>query len=92
VIRWFGPFLLISALASNIVLAADSDFYLIILLPHVGIYILPFLDLFLKRIGVHLHPLRLATHFFSMNAALFLGLFKSIGRVKTGVWERTARE
>jgi cellulose synthase/poly-beta-1,6-N-acetylglucosamine synthase-like glycosyltransferase len=91
VIRWFGPFLLLAALASNIALAFYSTWYLVILVPHVLVYLLPLLDFFLKKLGIHLHPLRLATHFFSMNAALFLGLFKSIGKVKTGVWERTAR-
>jgi cellulose synthase/poly-beta-1,6-N-acetylglucosamine synthase-like glycosyltransferase len=91
VIRWFGPFLLLAALASNIVLALYSNFYLIILMPHAGIYFLPVLDLVLKKAGLHIHPLRLATHFFSMNAALFLGLFRSLGKVETGVWERTTR-
>jgi cellulose synthase/poly-beta-1,6-N-acetylglucosamine synthase-like glycosyltransferase len=91
VIRWFGPFLLLGALVSNIVLASYSIFYLVILVIHLGIYILPLLDFLLKKAGLHIHPLRLATHFFSMNAALFLGLFKSFGEIKTGIWERTAR-
>jgi cellulose synthase/poly-beta-1,6-N-acetylglucosamine synthase-like glycosyltransferase len=91
VIRWFGPFLLLAALAVNICLAFHSTFYLVILVFHLAVYFLPVLDFLLKKAGVHIHSLRLATHFFSMNAALFLGFFRSMGRVRSGVWERTAR-
>ena len=91
VIRWFGPFLLILALLMNVLLALDSLFYLVLLLLHLSVYALPLLDYLLKKMSIHIHPLRLATHFFSMNAALFLGFFRSMGKVRSGVWERTAR-
>jgi cellulose synthase/poly-beta-1,6-N-acetylglucosamine synthase-like glycosyltransferase len=91
VIRWFGPFLLIAALAANAILAFSSTLYLIILVPHLFVYTLPFWDFLFKKAGIHLHPLRLATHFFSMNAALFVGFFRSMRKVRSGVWERTKR-
>lgn len=91
VVRWFGPFLLIAALVANIILAFSSWKYLIILIPHVLVYSLPLLDYLLKITGIHIHALRLATHFFSMNAALFIGFFRSMKKVRSGVWERTKR-
>ena len=91
VIRWFGPFFLLIALSINLYLAFYSSFYLLVLALQLMVYLLPLLDFVLKRSGVHIHPLRLATHFFSMNAALFVGFFKSMGKVRSGVWERTAR-
>jgi cellulose synthase/poly-beta-1,6-N-acetylglucosamine synthase-like glycosyltransferase len=91
VLRWFGPFLLLSALAANIVLAFGSPAYRVVLAFHLLAYLLPLIDFLLKKIGLHVHALRLATHFFSMNAALFVGFFRSMGRIRTGVWERTAR-
>lgn len=91
VIRWFGPFFLLAALFTNIILALHSTFYLYILIPHLLVYSLPLLDFILKKAGVHLNPLRLATHFFSMNAALFAGFFKSMMKVRSGIWERTSR-
>jgi glycosyltransferase involved in cell wall biosynthesis len=92
VIRWFGPFLLLLALAANIYLAFTAGiFYLWILAGHVAVYLMPLLDFILKKAGVYISGLRLATHFFSMNAALFIGFFRSIGRVSSGAWERTER-
>ncbi len=92
VIRWFGPFFLLLALASNILLAAGgSVIYLTILAFHILLYLIPLLDRFLKKAGLHIAPFRLVTHFIAMNAALFIGFFRALGKVRSGVWERTAR-
>ncbi len=91
VIRWFGPFLLIIALVSNILLALRYNYYLLILACHLLIYIIPLLDLLLKKINIHIRLFRLITHFLSMNAALFVGFFRSMKKVRSGVWERTSR-
>lgn len=91
VIRWFGPFLLITALTCNIFLAFRDDFYVYVLIAHLAVYFMPIADWFLKKLKLHFGPFRLATHFFSMNAALFIGFFRSLGRVRSGVWERTER-
>jgi len=91
VIRWFGPFLLLIALAVNIYLAFGSEIYFWILMGHITIYAIPLIDLVLKKLGIHIGPFRLATHFFSMNAALFIGFFRSVGQVRSGAWERTER-
>jgi cellulose synthase/poly-beta-1,6-N-acetylglucosamine synthase-like glycosyltransferase len=91
VIRWFGPFLLLLALVSNILLAFGSRFYLVLLILHLAVYLTPLIDWELKKLSINFGPFRMATHFFSMNAALFLGFFRSIRRVHSGVWERTER-
>jgi cellulose synthase/poly-beta-1,6-N-acetylglucosamine synthase-like glycosyltransferase len=91
VIRWFGPFLLLAALIANIFLAWHNEVYWVILVFHLAVYLIPFLDLLLKSIHVHFGPFRLVTHFFSMNAALFIGFFRSLRNVRSGIWERTER-
>jgi len=53
---------------------------------------LPLMDFVFKKLGFHLAPFRLVTHFISMNAALFIGFFKSMKKVKSGAWERTSRQ
>jgi glycosyltransferase involved in cell wall biosynthesis len=91
VLRWYGPFFMLTALAANIALAFLSGYYLWILAAHLVAYIIPMIDWFLKKIGINISLMRLVTHFFSMNAALFIGFFRSLGTVRSGVWERTAR-
>jgi cellulose synthase/poly-beta-1,6-N-acetylglucosamine synthase-like glycosyltransferase len=92
VIRWFGPFIMIITMVVNIFLALNNELYLLILVVQVLAYLLPLLDFILKKMNIHLKPLRLITHFYSMNAALFIGFFKSLGPVRSGVWERTHRK
>ena len=91
VARWFGPFFLLTALVANIYLAFGSRFYFWVLLCQLLVYIIPLTDLILKKVNIYIGPFRLATHFFSMNAALFIGFFRSLGKVRSGVWERTER-
>jgi hypothetical protein len=92
VIRWFGPFFLLIALAANIYLSCHDEVYKWILACHLAVYVIPLADLLLKKIRINFAPFRLITHFFSMNAALFIGFFRSLGRVHSGTWERTARD
>lgn len=75
VLRWLGPFLLLSALTVNIILAFLHPFYLALVFLHIFIYILPLLDFTLKKLNLHIIILRFATHFFSMNLALLIGFF-----------------
>jgi hypothetical protein len=92
VIRWFGPFFLLLALFCNIYLALRKEPYIWILALHSILYIIPFIDWALKKSGRNISLFRLVTHFFSMNAALFIGFFRSAGKVSSGIWERTARD
>jgi cellulose synthase/poly-beta-1,6-N-acetylglucosamine synthase-like glycosyltransferase len=91
VIRWFGPFFLIGAFLSNMVLFHYSVFYKILFVLQLIFTILPFADLILKKIHLHIVLLRFATHFYTMNLSLLLGFIKSIKGVKTNVWKPTTR-
>jgi len=92
VIRWFGPFFMLTALSCNIYLAFGQPFYLWILPFHLLFYFVPLFDRMLAIAGIHIASFRLVTHFIAMNAALFVGFFRSAGKVSSGVWERTARD
>ena len=92
VIRWFGPILLLLVLASNFILISDSIFYKIAFFSQLILFISPFIDLLLRKIGIHVLILRFVTHFYSMNLALFLGMIVYLTVNKKGVWEPTKRK
>ena len=91
VLRWFGPFFLIGALASNFFLFNQNQFYSYLFGFQVLITILPFADIFLKNFKIHIVLLRFATHFYTMNLSLLVGFIKSIKGVKSNVWKPTKR-
>ena len=91
VLRWKGPFFILTALILNVFMAIHSDFYLALLAMQVLLLLLPLLDFLLKMVNIHIKPLRLATHFYAMNLALFIGFFRSWKTIKSGAWDRTPR-
>jgi len=91
VLRWKGPFFILTALILNAILAIYSPFYLLLLAFQIGLLLLPLLDYILKKVDIHIKPLRLVTHFYAMNLALFIGFFKSWKTIKSGAWDRTPR-
>ena len=92
VIRWFGPILLLLVLTSNFILISDSIFYKIAFFSQLILFISPFIDLLLRKIGIHVLILRFVTHFYSMNLALFMGMIDYLTVNKKGVWEPTKRK
>ncbi len=91
VLRWIGPFLLIKILIFNLLLIPVHPLYVLFFLLQMSIYFILPADLFLRKVGIHNPFFRLITHFFAMNLALFIGFFKALSGVRSGVWERTAR-
>ncbi len=91
VIRWIGPFLLILAFTMNMVLAFQSDFYIILLAIQIILSAIPIFDLILRKFNVHIIILRFVTHFFAMNLALLVGFFKNAFGIKTNIWQPTRR-
>ena len=91
VFRWFGPFLLLGAFLSNLFLAQNSKFYVILFILQIIVTILPFIDLVLKKFKFHVVFLRFATHFYTMNISLLIGFIKSLKGVRTNVWKPTSR-
>ncbi|MCK5822710.1 MAG: glycosyltransferase [Bacteroidales bacterium] len=90
VLRWFGPFLLLTVFLSNLFLL-DNLFYSYLFYIQCVIISLPFIDFLLRKIKIHIIFLRFITHFYSMNIALFIGFFKYLKGVKTNVWQPTKR-
>lgn len=91
VLRWLCPiFFLLIYICSNI-LMNHSQFY------HSAFYIETFfgvlvpMDYFLQKLGTHIRVLRLLRHFFFMNLAIFIGMFKAMSGVNTSIWEPTQR-
>jgi cellulose synthase/poly-beta-1,6-N-acetylglucosamine synthase-like glycosyltransferase len=91
ILRWFGPFLLILVIVSNILLATTSQFYLYLLVIQAVILSFPIMDYLLRKIGIHIVFLRFITHFYSMNLALLAGFLKFIKGTETNVWHPTKR-
>jgi len=90
-IRWFVPWLILMNLTANLFLAMHSPLYLVLLLAHLLVLILIFIDNILGIFGKQIVILRFVTHFYSMNLALAAGLIKALKGVKTNVWEPTER-
>ena len=92
VIRWFGPILLLLILVANYSLISDNIFYKISFFTQLILFIFPFIDLILRKIGIHIIILRFITHFYSMNLALLMGIIDYLITNKKGVWEPTKRK
>jgi cellulose synthase/poly-beta-1,6-N-acetylglucosamine synthase-like glycosyltransferase len=91
VLRWFGPFFLISVFASTLWLSREDVFYQYMLVLQVSVIIMPLIDYLLGKIKIHILILRFITHFISMNFALLVGFVKFLRGVKTNVWQPTRR-
>lgn len=90
VLRWLGPFFIILVLLLTI-LKAHEPFYYYLLVLQVVLMLIPFIDLFVRKINLHIILLRFITHFYSMNLALLIGFFKFLKGVNSNVWEPTKR-
>ncbi|MBB4602164.1 cellulose synthase/poly-beta-1,6-N-acetylglucosamine synthase-like glycosyltransferase [Hymenobacter luteus] len=93
VLRWLTPLLLVLMLLSNLVLVLRGAgwFYQLMLAGQVAAPAVLLLDSALHRLNVHFRLLRFITHFYSMNMALLVGLWRFLKGVKTTVWEPTQR-
>jgi cellulose synthase/poly-beta-1,6-N-acetylglucosamine synthase-like glycosyltransferase len=93
VLRWLGPFFLISILISGVVLAWSGNlFYRILLLCILlGIVVFPALDFLLKILKINILPLRGLRYFLIMNMALLEGFVEFVKGIKTNVWEPPKR-
>jgi cellulose synthase/poly-beta-1,6-N-acetylglucosamine synthase-like glycosyltransferase len=88
--RWIIPFFILLIAISGIFLI-KINLYLIIYIGFLSSLILPLLDYILKKIKINIPLLRFITHFYSMNLALFIGFFRFIKGVKSGIWKPTKR-
>ena len=92
VLRWFGPLILLMIITTNFFLLTNGTFYKATFFLQLIFFILPFIDLLLRKIGIHIIILRFNTHFYSMNLALFMGMIDYLTTTKKGAWEPTKRK
>jgi glycosyltransferase involved in cell wall biosynthesis len=91
VIRWMGPFAILTAIISNAIIRNENlFFFLTFLLQCVGI-ISPFIDMFFKQLNIHNFAVRLCAYFYLMNLALFIGFIKYCRGINTSAWNPTLR-
>ncbi len=86
--RWFSPLFIIAAYASCAALCALTPLFVYRVVLAFGIAALC-AGLSFKLL--HLKVFRPVFYFYSMNAALFLGLFRYLGGIKSAAWSRTER-
>jgi len=91
VVRWFSPLLLAFVFMTTVILSAHSVLYFCLLSIQFIFILLPALDMVLFSTGKTLTPLRFATQFLMMNAALVAGFVKSLKGIEKGIWEPTKR-
>ncbi len=92
VLRWFGPIFILLSIISVAILFNSGLFYQVFATLLFFSLIIPIIDYFLRKYGIHIILLRFISHYYYMNLGLFIGLLKYIKGVKTNVWEPTKRE
>jgi cellulose synthase/poly-beta-1,6-N-acetylglucosamine synthase-like glycosyltransferase len=90
-LRWLTPLLWLLAIAANILLVNSSIFYMLLLILQGIFLLLPALDFLLKKLNLHVVPVRFLSHLFVMNVALFVGFIIFIKGIRSGTWAPTKR-
>ena len=90
-LRWIGPILLIIIYISNLLLVQEHFLYFYLFIGQNIFYVSGFIDVILKKFGIHNVFLRYITHFIAMNIALMVGMFQYTKGIKSNVWEPTQR-
>ncbi len=103
VIRWVVPLLVIFTLGCSILLGINpsqsaglpvppkENLYLLFALVQIIFISIPVIDYILRKIGIHVLPLRFISHFVLMNLALLAGFLRYLGGIKSNVWQPTRR-
>jgi cellulose synthase/poly-beta-1,6-N-acetylglucosamine synthase-like glycosyltransferase len=91
VIRWFVPFLVMITLGTSGALAWHHPVYLVLAILHLTVLGIPVIDTLLRKIKIHMIPLRFISHFVLMNLALLAGFLRYIGGIRSNVWQPTRR-
>ncbi len=95
VLRWITPILLIIMVLSNILILCLAPIalplYSFLLGGQIVLMLLPLLDALLKQMPLHIRLLRFVSHFYLMNLALLIGLFRFLRGVDSNIWKPTER-
>lgn len=92
IIRWFTPVLMILIFILNCLLLQNGVVYQICFAGQLFLLFCIVIDYLLRMVNVHIAVLRFVTHFYSMNLALLIGLWKYIiGNNSNSFWQPTQR-
>jgi len=91
VLRWACPFFLIGAFVFNVFLVAADAIYGPLLLAQIAFYGVSLVGMALPRVQRLIKPIRLATLFTGMNAALLVGFWRWVRNTQRAAWDRTSR-
>jgi hypothetical protein len=92
VLRWFTPVFLLLNFILTFMLFNTHWIYQCALIGHLFLLGLLLIDLIINKFGWNFKWVRFVTHFYSMNLALLLGLFKYIKGSKSIAWKPTERD
>ena len=93
VLRWLGPFLMITAfVTSGLLSLIGIAFFQFIFLVQLLVYIaIPILNFLLNKVNVNNLLLKNVSYFLFMNLALLVGFFNYLKGVKKNTWEPPKR-
>jgi cellulose synthase/poly-beta-1,6-N-acetylglucosamine synthase-like glycosyltransferase len=94
VLRWLGPFFIIFAAVSGLVLAFTGNivYQVLFILMSFLLIAVPVLDVLFKNLNINILAFRAIRYFMMMNIALLEGFYKFIKGVKNNVWEPPKRK
>lgn len=94
VLRWLGPFFIIFAAVSGLVLALTGNivYQVLFILMSFLLIAVPVLDVLFKSLNINILAFRAIRYFMMMNIALLEGFYKFIKGVKNNVWEPPKRK
>lgn len=92
IIRWMVPFMLVSALVSNVLLINQSLQFQKWLVYQLSFYFSTALGGFLEKQDIKIMPLQLAYYFITVNLAILMGFVKFIQGKQGATWKRTRRK
>lgn len=90
ILRWVCPLFLILAAVTNVYLATTHPYQTLLALQS-GFYLLAIIGMWFLTRNQLPRLLRLPAMFVSMNAALLVGLWRSLRGIRGGTWKRTER-
>ena len=88
--RWLVPFFLIFALLSNIVLAFQSAFYALILIPHLAFYGLAYWGHINPEMSERVY-VKIPLYFLTVNLAILVAWYKYLTGNRMVMWTPSAR-
>ena len=91
ILRWITPVFILLSILISYYLGQTIELYRQLFILQLILFVPLPLDFIIKKVGVNISLLRYITHFYSMNLALFIGMFKYLLGIKTNIWKPTER-